>query len=130
MKLFLFVLFMVILTHCGKGELFTISNRASGSEEVKIFYKTEDSSYEEYILGPSQCVSVYEKEFKDLKIKATRGGFEGAGFGFKVLCGEGALPVCSPGNYEIVDTGKVFDDYQLVSVGKKQSTDSCTFLLE
>ena len=131
MKTFLFVLFMAALTHCGKGDLFTISNRASGSEEVKIFYKVEESSsMKEYILGPSQCVSVYEKEFKDLKIKATRGGFEGVGVGFKVLCGEGALPVCTPGNYEIVDTGKFFDDYQLVSVETKQSTDSCAFLLE
>ena len=122
---------MLVLTHCGKGELFTISNKASASEEVKIFYKEGDSStHKEYILGPSQCVSIYEEEFENLKIKATRGAFEGVGVGFKVLCGEGKLPVCSPNNYEIVDTGRVFDDYQLVSVDTRQDTDSCTFLLE
>ena len=130
MKLFLVVLFMLALTHCGKGKLFTIVNKASSSEKVGIFYKVDEaSSHEEYILGPSQCVSVYAEEFKELKIKATRGGFEGVGVGFKTLCGEGTLPVCSPGNYEIVDTGRIFDDYQLVSVEERQDTDNCTFLL-
>ena len=92
---------------------YTITHKATDVEDVNVFVNNKKIE-----LSPGQCLNLSEDDFQDLRVSVGAGAKEALNlfspqFGTVDLCGGSSKVVCAVANYDIVDKGTMFDNFQI-----------------
>lgn len=123
-KKFFFVIcfFIPVISYAtDTEEFFILVNNANDAEFV--MFSFDRSTLQNISIIPGYCMKFAVETLPRLTIRTSTGMLEGGGV--KVLCGAGHETQCTVGAYEVINTGVVFDSYNMQELEQLDETLKC-----